>query len=201
LRNQYCFVTRWRVRGTCGEVADILGDPLSLARWWPSVYLEVERLPDSAPRGVGSRVRLRTKGWLPYTIEWALEVVESHYPRGFVIVATGDFDGSGVWTFEQDGEYVDAVYDWRLNVEKPLLKRLSFALRPLFEANHRWAMRQGEESLRLELARRRATSDTERAAIPAPPGPVTYSGVALAAAVVLVGGSLAYLVGRARKKR
>jgi hypothetical protein len=201
LRNQYCFVTRWRVRGTCGEVADILGDPLSLARWWPSVYLVVERLPDSAPRGVGSRVRLRTKGWLPYTIEWALEVVESHYPHGFVIVATGDFDGSGVWTFEQDGEYVDAVYDWRLNVEKPLLKRLSFALRPVFEANHRWAMRQGEESLRLELARRRATSDTERAAIPAPPGPVTYSGVALAAAVVLVGGSLAYLVGRARKKR
>jgi len=200
LRNQYCFVTRWRVRGTCGEVADILGDPLSLARWWPSVYLEVERLPDSPSHGVGQRVRLRTKGWLPYTIDWDLEVVESRYPNGSTIVATGDFDGRGVWTFEQDGEYVNAVYDWRLNVEKPLLKRLSFALRPVFEANHRWAMRQGEESLRLELARRRATSEAERAAVSAPPGPVTYSGAVLAGGIVLVAGSLLYLVGRARRR-
>jgi len=199
--NDYEFITRWRVEGTCSEVADILGDPLALPRWWPSVYLEVERLPDSAPRGVGSRVRLRTKGWLPYTIEWALEVVESHYPRGFVIVATGDFDGSGVWTFEQDGEYVDAVYDWRLNVEKPLLKRLSFALRPVFEANHRWAMRQGEESLRLELARRRATSDAERAQVPTPPGPVTLAGVALVATAAAAGAALAYVLVRGRRRR
>jgi hypothetical protein len=42
-----------------------------------------------------------------------------------------------VWTFVQDGPFVDVTYDWRLRVEKPLLKRLSFLLKPLFEANHR----------------------------------------------------------------
>jgi len=37
--NDYHFVTRWTVQGTCGEVSDVLGDPLDLPRWWPSVYL------------------------------------------------------------------------------------------------------------------------------------------------------------------
>ena len=84
-------------------------------------------------------------------------------PARLTLVASGDFDGRGVWTFEQDGAFVDATYDWRLSAEKPLLRNLSFLLKPIFEANHRWAMAQGEESLKLELARRRATSDAARA--------------------------------------
>jgi hypothetical protein len=128
------------------------------------------------------------------------EVVESRYPYGFAIVARGDFDGRGEWTFEQNGRVVDVVYDWQLRAEKPLLRRLSFLLRPLFEANHRWAMAQGETSLKLELARRRATSDLARAHVPAPPGPVTYAGVALLAGIAAVGAGLAYLIVRARRR-
>jgi len=198
--NRYHFLTEWRVEGTCGEVADILGDPLSLARWWPSVYLRVDQIAPPDARGVGRRVALLTKGWLPYTLRWEFEVVESRYPHGFTIVAQGDFDGRGVWTFEQNGRFVDIRYDWRLRADKPLLRRLSFALKPLFEANHRWAMAQGETSLTLELARRRATSDAERAAVAPPPGPVTYAGVALLAGAAIVGGGLAYLMIRSRRR-
>ena len=96
--NEYVFLTRWRVEGTCGEVADVLGDPAALERWWPSVYLRVEELSPGDGRGVGRRVRLHTKGWLPYTLRWEFEVVESHYPHGFSLVASGDFEGRGVWT-------------------------------------------------------------------------------------------------------
>ena len=145
--NDYHFISRWRVDGTCGEVADILGDPLALTRWWPSVYLKVDELRPPDARGLGRRVRLETAGWLPYTIRWEFEVVESRYPYGFLIVASGDFDGRGEWTFVQDGPAVDITYDWRLRAEKPLLRNLSFLLKPLFEANHRWAMARGEESL------------------------------------------------------
>ena len=93
-----------------------------------------------------------------------------------------------MWTFEQDGAFVDITYDWRLRAEKPLLRNLSFLMKPLFEANHRWAMAQGEESLRLELARRRATSEAaprafrrRRARSPTPasrswPGPPLSAG-------------------------
>ena len=201
MNHQYAFVTRWRVAGTCGEIADVLGDPLELPRWWPSVYLRVDetRPPDAS--GLHRRVRLQTKGWLPYTLTWEFELVESRYPYGFGLVATGDFDGRGVWTFEQDGAFVDITYDWRLSAEKPMLRHLSSLLKPVFEANHRWAMAQGEESLKLELARRRATSDAERGSVPPPPGPVTYAGAALLGGAVAVGASLAYLMLRARRQK
>jgi hypothetical protein len=198
--NDYHFISRWRVGGTCREVADVLGDPLSLSRWWPSVYLDVIELRPPDARGLGRRVALHTKGWLPYTLRWEFEVVESRYPHGFTLVATGDFGGRGVWTFEQDGAFVDVIYDWRIRADKPLLKNLSLLMKPLFEANHRWAMAQGETSLKLEIARRRATSDAARAAVPPPPGPVTYAGAGLVSGVAAAGGLLAYLALRNRRK-
>ena len=200
MSNHYEFLSRWRVEGTCGEIADVLGDAPALARWWPSVYLEVEELQPADARGLGRRVRLHTKGWLPYTITWEFEIVESNYPYGYTLVATGDFDGRGVWTFAQDGSFVDITYDWRLSAEKPLLRNLSFLLKPVFEANHCWAMEQGERSLKLELARRRATNAAALAAIPPPPGPVTYAGAVLVGGAVAVGASLAYLMLRSRRR-
>jgi hypothetical protein len=199
--NDYHFVTEWRVEGTCGEVADILGDPLALVEWWPSVYLQAEELEPPNANGVGRRLRVKTKGWLPYTLEWELVVVESRYPVGFTVDAYGDFVGRGVWTFEQDGPFVRVTYDWRIRAEKPLLKALSPVLKPVFEANHRWAMAQGDASLRLELRRRRATNAAARAAVGPAPGQVTYAAVALIGGAAFIGGTLAYLLLRARRRR
>lgn len=42
-------------------------------------------------------------------------------------------------------------------------------MKPIFAANHHWAMRKGEESLTLEFARRHAANDEARAAIAPPP--------------------------------
>jgi hypothetical protein len=66
---------------------------------------------------------------------------------------------------------VAVTYDWKILVEKPILRQLSFVLKPIYAANHRWAMARGEESLKLELARRHAASAAERALVPAPPPP------------------------------
>ena len=120
--NDYRFVSTWRVEGTCGEVADILGDPTALTRWWPAVYLAVVEIEPGDAGGVGRQVRVVTKGWLPYTLRWEFRVVESRYPHGLTIHASGDFDGASVWTFEQGGRFVVATYDWRLRAEKPLLR-------------------------------------------------------------------------------
>jgi len=199
--NEYHFISGWRVEASCGEVADVIGDPLALTQWWPSVYLAVEETRPPDARGLGRRVRLDTKGWLPYTLKWEFEVVESRYPYGFTIAASGDFEGRGEWTFRQDGRFVDIEYDWRIRAEKPLLRTLSFLLKPMFEANHRWAMARGEESLQLELARRRAASDAARAQVPAPPGPVTYAGVVLIGAGVAGIAALVYLIARVAGRR
>ena len=172
----------------------MLGDPLALPKWWPSVYLEVDELRRPDVHGIGRRAALVTRGWLPvHAALGARGRRLAQYPNGFTIEVTGDLVGRGEWTLTQDGPFVDVVYDWRISAEKPLLKRASAVFKPVFEANHRWAMARGEESLRLELLRRRATTPEARAAVQAPPGPVTYAGVALVAGAVAVAGTLAWL--------
>ncbi len=154
---EYAFLTHWRLRATAQEVFDILSDPFGLARWWPDVYLEVKELEPADPTtGRRPLIGLRTKGRLPYTLRWNFRVVESTPPSGFKLVAHGDFEGTGVWTLRQAGDFVDVTYDWRIKAEKALLRYGTFVLRPIFAANHRWAMAKGEESLQRELERRRA---------------------------------------------
>lgn len=201
--NEYRFLTHWRVESTREEVSRILGAGTDLPRWWPAVYLDVREMAHGDESGVGRVHDLYTKGWLPYTLRWQARGTESRYPEGFSLEATGDFVGRGIWTFRQDGQYVDVTYDWRPRAEKPLLRYGSFLMKPVFAANHRWAMARGEESLKLELARRHAVSDAERAAVAAPPGPTKVgAGAAVLAAAVGVAalGALA-LVMRQRTER
>ena len=72
-----------------------------------------------------------------------------------------------------DGPEVVITYDWQVSASKPLLRKLTWLLRPIFAVNHRWAIARGEESLRLELRHRRTKSDHERRVVPAPP-PTTF---------------------------
>jgi uncharacterized protein YndB with AHSA1/START domain len=177
--NDYHFVTTWDVPATPDEIMAVLSDAEGLARWWPAVYLEVRVVRPGDPGGVGKVVDLWTKGWLPYTLRWQFTVDRSDPPRSFHLVASGDFVGEGTWTLVPEPPNADpaaprtmVTYDWRIVAEKGLLRRLSFVMRPLFGANHRWAMARGEESLSLELARRRAGDDpVARASVPPPPPP------------------------------
>lgn len=177
--NEYHFVTTWRLPATREEISGILADARDLERWWPSVYLEVTVVEPGDERGVGRVVDLYTKGFLPYTLRWRFRVTASNPPDGFTIAAEGDFVGRGIWTLREvagvddpAGPITDVEYDWRIRAEKGLLRTLSSVMKPLFSANHRWAMARGEQSIRLELARRRAAGDRAiLAAIPAPPGP------------------------------
>jgi len=169
MNSQYEFVTVWRVPGTVAEVTTVLGDAESLTRWWPSVYLDVVARKEGGVGGVGGVADLHTKGWLPYTLRWTLTITEPITATGFALEADGDLCGTGRWSFEQDGPEVEITYDWRVRTTKPLLRRLSWLFKPIFSANHRWAMARGEESLRLELRRRRVVTKTERASVPPPP--------------------------------
>jgi Polyketide cyclase / dehydrase and lipid transport len=183
--NDYHFITTWRIKSTIEEVSEIIGDPRGLTRWWPSVYLDVKVLEEGDERGLGRVVSLFTKGWLPYTLRWDFRVTEVR-PNGFTLVAWGDFDGRGIWIFEQDGEWVHVTYDWKIKAEKPLLRYFSFVMKPIFSANHRWAMAKGEESLKLEIARRHTANREELARIPAPPRPTPSSPVPLLLATTTI---------------
>ncbi len=180
--NSYHFITVWHVPGSLQEVMMILVDGPGLVGWLLSVNLDVQELAPGDRDGLGKVVSVYTKGWLPYTLRWQFRITEVRPPYGFTLKAWGDFEGRGIWMFEVEGSpdgsqaegWVKITYDWKISAEKPLLKYFSFIMKPLFSANHIWAMARGAESLKLELARRHARSPAELALIPEPPGP-TFS--------------------------
>lgn len=189
--NEYHFTTDWCFQGTVKEVADILSDGPSLTRWWPAVYLDVQEIEQGEPSGVGRVVQLHTRGWLPYTLRWQFRVAAIH-ADGFDIEAWGDFVGQGQWRFRQDGDDAHIRYDWKIRADKPLLRNLSWLLKPIFRANHHWAMAKGEQSLRLELARRRA-SVSERSNLPPPPNAPSKLAVGIVGLAVFIVGVVVVL--------
>jgi hypothetical protein len=153
--SSFTLVTHWLVEASIDEVSAILAEPERFTEWWPQVYLDVRVLDPGDADGLGRTVAFHTRGRLPYTLRWQGRVVDSRRPHGWTIAATGDLAGRGVWTLEQQGELAAITYDWRIDVEKPGLKPLTPILKPLYAANHRWAMARGLEGLKRELARRR----------------------------------------------
>jgi hypothetical protein len=156
MTNDYHFVSQWQVAGKIEDAYDLIANPVDYPRWWPSVYLEIEELAGGNESGVGQRFRLHTKGFLPYTLRWESYAVEARRPHRLEIRATGDFNGRGIWTLRQNGPLVDLEFDWNLTAEKPLIRHLSFLLKPLFSANHRWAMGKGQQGLIRELQNARS---------------------------------------------
>jgi hypothetical protein len=169
--NDYVFRNTWRVRGDIDEVRSIIADGADYPRWWPAFCLDARELEPGDQRGVGRRVAVHAKGWLPYTLRWTYRTLEPAADDQARVEVRGNLNGNGTWTFRQDG--LDAVAEllWEVSAEQPFVRALSGLLKPIFRSNHYWAMRRGERSLRLELARRHATSEAERAAVPSPPGP------------------------------
>jgi hypothetical protein len=170
--DEYRFVNRWRVRATIDEVAAIIQEPQEFRRWWPAAWLDYEPGQEGDANQIGARFSYRVKGWLPYSLHLTFTVTERDAPHTFAVRCEGDLVGEGRWTLAQDGPFVDVTYDWRVRADRPLIRRLSPWIKPIFRSNHFWVMRQGAYSMLSELLRRRATTDEERARVPPPPRPI-----------------------------
>lgn len=149
----YHFITRWRMEGKSADAYEILSDPLNFLNWWKGVGLGVRELKRGDESGLNKVVEFRMKAF--YALCWQSCSVEAQRPRRFSFEATGDFSGRGTWTFDQDGQWVNIVFDWNILAEKPFLKNFSFLLRPFFITNHNRVMARWEKALRRELSRRR----------------------------------------------
>ena len=143
--SEYRFVDRWFVPAPPGQAYDAIGDTLGYPGWWGRVFLTVEG--DEGPPKPGRRAKIVSRGLLPYKLRWEAQIVEADAPNGFSITMTGDFVGTGAWSFEAADGGTNAVFDFRPRVEKPIVKYLTPVLRPLFRWNHGWAMKRGQEGV------------------------------------------------------
>jgi hypothetical protein len=157
-RFPYVIVSHWRAPGEIRHVFDVLTDAPALSRWWPSAYTHVRELAKGDPKtGVGNLSEIVTRGFLPYDVNWRLEVIETDAPRLIRVKASGDLSGLGEWRLTQESAEVALTYTWRVRVNKPWMQRVEFLLKPFFVINHKFVMRKGEAGLREELKRREMT--------------------------------------------
>lgn len=153
--NTYRFVEQWWIpEASPDEVYRVISDSRLLPEWWKGVYLEAQPLGEWTEPRVGARARVKARGFLPYKLDFVLESTALEPGRLVEVKTIGDF--VGVWratlSLEPGGTRVDI--DWRVTVEKPLVRFLSPVLKPLFAWNHYWTTPRGEAGLRAYLRER-----------------------------------------------
>ena len=111
----------------------------------------MEEIESGDENGLGRTINLHTRELLPYILHWQAKVTEVQRPAQLVVEARGDLQGRGEWRLCQDGELVRIDYNWAVIGNKPWMRYLNPVLKPVFKANHRWAMRKGEQGLEREL--------------------------------------------------
>jgi Polyketide cyclase / dehydrase and lipid transport len=145
----YRFLDRWVVPHPIERVYAVIGEPLRYPEWWPDVFLEARG--DGGPPAPGNTVAVVARGFLPYRLRFSLETAEVDPPTRITSSLHGDFEGTGEWRLSHNGNATIAELDWRPIVNKPGVKHLTPALRPLFRANHNWTMNRGQQRILTRL--------------------------------------------------
>ena len=135
---EYEFIDEWDVDAPIDAVFVALADARTYPDWWRPVYLEVDA---DGPPVVGCASRQRFKGRLPYTLTQTSTIIACDAPDSFEVEAVGDLTGHGRWALSERPEGgVHVRFEWRVRADKPLIRLLTPLLRPVFRANHSYAI-------------------------------------------------------------
>jgi hypothetical protein len=139
---EYRFLTTWLLETPREPVWDAIYDQKAWPEWWRGVE-DVVELDPGDDDGVNSHSRLTWRSRLPYDLVFEAKTRVVDKPRLIEAEAFGELSGHGRWRlFEQDG--VTAVmYEWNVATTKPWMNAMAPLLRPVFEWNHNWVMRNG----------------------------------------------------------
>ena len=152
----YLFVDEWDVAAPQEAVFDAVARSRTYPEWWTPVYIEVDG--DEDP-GLGARSRQHFKGRLPYHLRTEAQIVEFDPPRLVRAEVQGDLRGTGIWTLTPSAAGTHVRFDWQVYADRPLLRRLTPLLRPLFRWNHNWAIARAMQGLEPYARRRAAATD------------------------------------------
>jgi hypothetical protein len=120
--------------------------------WWPDYRMT--ELASAIPHGVGARWHVRVKADLPYTLDFHFTVLVHEPPTYVRTRVEGFFEGEVGWGLEQISPGSTRLTLHEQTETKWALINLTARLgaRRLLEANHRAAMRRGEEGMKAALA-------------------------------------------------
>ena len=147
---RYRFVTEWEVEAPVEAVWDAISDSLRWPEWWHGVE-SVEELEAGDAEGIGSLRRYTWKSALPYRLAFDMRVTRIDKHRGLEGAASGELEGTGVWTFETSPDATKVRYVWDVRTTRPWMNLVAPLLRPAFAWNHDYVMRSGASGLSVLL--------------------------------------------------
>ena len=143
----YHFLTDWRFRAPLKTVWSVVLDIERYPGWWKN-FRRV-RIVRGDGKSVGSVIECTVRGSLPYSLTYALEVVEADEFRHIVLRSTGDLVGTGRWEFmEREPGVVNALYHWDVATTNPVLNLVAPLARAALSRNHERVMANGYAALR-----------------------------------------------------
>jgi len=154
---EYVFVDEWDVDAPIEAVFAALADGRTYPTWWRPVYLDVAA---KGPPAVGRVSHQHFKGRLPYHLRTRSTVTRLEAPHLVEGTVEGDLRGRGTWTLSPAPGGTHVRFDWRVHADRPLLRRLTPALRPVFRWNHAWAIARAIEGLEPYAGRNAAPART-----------------------------------------
>ena len=142
--DELAFVDEWEVRAPVEAVFETVADATTFPHWWRPVFLESTA---DGPPGVGTVAHQRFKGRLPYHLNVRGVTTRYEPPRLVEGDFEGDLKGTGTWTLTPIPGGTHVRFDWRVLIERPLLRRLAPVLRPAYRFNHAWSIARAQEGL------------------------------------------------------
>jgi mannose-6-phosphate isomerase-like protein (cupin superfamily) len=150
--SEYRFLDKWFIPYPIDVVFEALLHGEDYPRWWGEAWKRVTPIGDAPAGSIGAKTEVIAGGFLPYTITLELEVARIEHPNLIGVLSRGDLEGTGTWRLHEFDGGTAVSYDWRVRAGKPLIRRFSPIVKPLFRANHNWVMRRGEGALTRWLA-------------------------------------------------
>jgi hypothetical protein len=158
--HRFKFVEQWIIPDArIEEVYDVLARGELLPQWWKGVYLDAVRLTPGSEPEVGTRLRVRVRGFLPFVLNFEIEASELEPPRRVSVRTSGDLNGAWSATLTQKKMDVQADLLFEVEIDRPGMRILAPLLRPLFALNHYWTTPRGEQGLKEFVAMRRKERD------------------------------------------
>ena len=145
----YHFVTDWRFRAPGQRVWAVILDIERYPDWWKNFRgVSITR---GDGRSIGSVIECEVRGSLPYSLRYALEVIESEDYRHILLRSTGDLVGTGRCAFAEAEADTQAVYYWDVATTNPILNLVAPLARSALAKNHEQVMANGYAALRPHL--------------------------------------------------
>lgn len=147
----------WVLRARPQDLTEIVLDTSCYDKWCSRVLMRCEVVSRGRDDGLGLRIRVHTKGWLPHSFLFDAEIVDLVAHKSMTVRVTGDFEGI---SYLEAGRIEDGACHvslrWITRVEHPVVRRFVPLTRFILARNHIWATNWVRRMIQSELDRRRA---------------------------------------------